>query len=97
MRGLSTIGNISLGLAFVAGKKRVPRPATGNTAVRISFVTRHSPVDGGSMIARRTQVNGSRFARSVESCSTECHRLAPASRAVQLGAAFQETPPRAAR
>src|SRR5271170_2934769 len=33
--GLSTTGSISLGLALVAGKKRVPRPATGNTAVRI--------------------------------------------------------------
>ena len=33
--GLSTIGNISFGLALVAGKKRVPRPATGNTAVLI--------------------------------------------------------------
>ncbi len=30
--GLSTIGSISFGLAFVAGRKRVPRPATGNTA-----------------------------------------------------------------
>src|SRR5690606_15707204 len=36
--GLSTIGNISLGLALVAGKNRVPRPATGKTAVRISVV-----------------------------------------------------------
>src|SRR6476620_9846786 len=36
--GLSTMGNISLGLALVAGKKRVPRPATGKTAVLISFV-----------------------------------------------------------
>src|SRR5215475_7353333 len=33
--GLSTTGSISLGLALVAGRKRVPRPATGNTAVRI--------------------------------------------------------------
>src|SRR5579863_1019387 len=33
--GLSTTGNISFGLALVAGRKRVPRPATGNTAVRI--------------------------------------------------------------
>src|SRR6201985_2290438 len=31
--GLSTTGNISFGLALVAGKKRVPRPATGNTAL----------------------------------------------------------------
>jgi hypothetical protein len=36
MSGLSTTGSISLGLALVAGKKRVPRPATGNTAVRIA-------------------------------------------------------------
>jgi hypothetical protein len=35
MSGLSTIGSISFGDALVAGKKRVPRPATGNTAVRI--------------------------------------------------------------
>src|ERR1700722_18523662 len=34
--GLSTTGNISFGLALVAGRKRVPRPATGNTAVRIT-------------------------------------------------------------
>src|SRR5215469_14636480 len=36
MRGLSTTGSISFGLALVAGRKRVPRPATGNTAVRIT-------------------------------------------------------------
>src|SRR4051812_19062289 len=35
MSGLSTIGIISLGLALVAGRKRVPRPATGNTALVI--------------------------------------------------------------
>src|SRR5579871_5676272 len=33
--GLSTMGSISFGLALVAGRNRVPRPATGNTA----FVT----------------------------------------------------------
>ena len=33
--GLSTTGSISFGLALVAGRKRVPLPATGNTAVRI--------------------------------------------------------------
>src|SRR5216684_6514331 len=31
--GLSTTGSISLGLALVTGRKRVPRPATGNTAL----------------------------------------------------------------
>src|SRR5580692_8556345 len=35
--GLSTTGSISFGLALVAGRKRVPRPATGNTAVRIGL------------------------------------------------------------
>src|SRR5262249_41646175 len=32
MVGLSTSGNISLGCALVAGRKRVPSPAAGNTA-----------------------------------------------------------------
>src|SRR5688572_19424226 len=41
INGLSTIGNISLGLALVAGRNRVPRPATGKTAVLISFATTH--------------------------------------------------------
>src|SRR5690606_33311817 len=34
MSGLSTTGSISLGLALVAGRNRVPKPATGNTALR---------------------------------------------------------------
>ena len=38
MSGLSTTGNISLGLALVAGKKRVPMPATGNTALVSCFM-----------------------------------------------------------
>src|SRR6516162_3578021 len=33
INGLSTTGSISLGLAFVTGRKRLPRPATGNTAL----------------------------------------------------------------
>src|SRR6185503_2119046 len=32
MSGLSTIGSISFGLALVTGRKRLPSPATGNTA-----------------------------------------------------------------
>ena len=35
MRGLSTRQSISLGVALVAGRKRVPRPAAGKTALRI--------------------------------------------------------------
>src|SRR5215475_2751032 len=34
MIGLSTSASISLGMDFVAGRKRVPRPAAGNTALR---------------------------------------------------------------
>src|ERR1041384_7896254 len=37
MMGLSTSGSISLGCALVAGRKRVPRPAAGNTHLRIFF------------------------------------------------------------
>jgi len=33
MIGLSTSGSISLGWALVAGRKRVPRPAAGNTGL----------------------------------------------------------------
>ena len=33
MAGLSTTGSISLGWALVAGRKRVPRPAAGMTAL----------------------------------------------------------------
>lgn len=39
MVGLSTIGNISFGIAFVAGKKRVPKPAAGIIAFLTFFVT----------------------------------------------------------
>ena len=34
MTGLSTRTSISFGCAFVAGRKRVPSPAAGKTAVR---------------------------------------------------------------
>ena len=36
--GLSTIGSISFGIALVAGRKRVPSPATGKTALRTGFM-----------------------------------------------------------
>src|SRR5258706_5605162 len=41
--GLSTIGSISFGLALVTGRKRLPSPATGNTAFR-SFTPMGSEV-----------------------------------------------------
>ncbi len=36
--GLSTIGSISFGLALVAGRKRVPMPATGKIALVTFFI-----------------------------------------------------------
>jgi hypothetical protein len=37
MIGLSTSGSISFGCALVAGRKRVPRPAAGKTALRMTW------------------------------------------------------------
>ena len=37
--GLSTTGSISLAIALVAGRNRVPSPATGRTALRSGLVT----------------------------------------------------------
>ena len=39
INGLSTISKSSLGVTFVAGKKRVPKPAIENTALRILLIT----------------------------------------------------------
>src|ERR1041384_1425922 len=36
--GRSTTVSISFGMALVAGRKRVPRPATGKTALRIDVI-----------------------------------------------------------
>ena len=41
MSGLSTTGIISFGLALVAGRKRLPKPATGNTAFVIARISSH--------------------------------------------------------
>src|SRR5438552_2812422 len=38
MIGLSTSGSISLGWALVAGRKRVPSPAAGNTALQTFII-----------------------------------------------------------
>src|SRR5436309_11523577 len=42
MSGLSTIGIISFGLALVAGRKRLPIPATGKTAF-VTFLKTWTP------------------------------------------------------
>ncbi len=53
--GVSTIGSSSLGIALVAGRKRVPSPATGNTALRIGF---RLLITTGQYEAWRHAVNG---------------------------------------
>src|SRR5438874_7816046 len=50
MMGLSTSGSISLGMALVAGKNRVPNPAAGNTALR-TFCMRRRILDYVERIA----------------------------------------------
>src|SRR5258706_623060 len=51
MIGLSTRGSISLGWALVAGRKRVPSPAAGNTAFRI-FIMAAVMLPHGSLTLR---------------------------------------------
>src|SRR5215204_5011847 len=56
MTGRSTTGSISLGMALVAGRNRVPRPATGKTALRIGFMlfrVRGWVEDGGLLRYRK--------------------------------------------
>src|SRR3984957_15741238 len=43
IRGLSTRQSISFGMALVAGRKRVPMPAAGKTALRIFMVIEEKP------------------------------------------------------
>src|SRR5437867_11985374 len=46
--GLSTNGSISLGCALVAGRKRVPSPAAGNTALRMR-ITSEKPLESAAI------------------------------------------------
>ena len=43
MVGLSTMGSISFGMAFVAGRNRVPNPAAGMTAFLMCFIVTPFP------------------------------------------------------
>jgi len=56
IRGLSTTGNSSLGIALVAGKNRVPKPATGKTALR-SLIIKILDVD----VNFKSYLMGSRY------------------------------------
>src|SRR5580698_4897556 len=48
MSGLSTSGSISLGCALVAGRKRVPSPAAGKTALRTLGIIRTIVAEEGA-------------------------------------------------
>src|ERR1700684_1534973 len=50
--GRSTMVSISFGIALVAGRKRVPRPATGNTALRNLFIGPANPSTGRRQVER---------------------------------------------
>src|SRR5262245_40211788 len=59
INGLSTIGSISFGEAFVAGRKRVPRPSTRNTTVRIRAIDPDPERMGyGPMIPNKEKAEG---------------------------------------
>src|SRR2546421_12528278 len=50
--GLSTRGSISFGCALVAGRKRVPSPAAGNTALRTFMNLLYPPHPRGPTTAQ---------------------------------------------
>src|SRR4051794_37211404 len=50
MSGRSTTGSNSLGTALVAGRKRVPKPATGKTALRTRLLVMLSSKPGGKPV-----------------------------------------------
>src|SRR5208337_63894 len=59
MMGLSTSGIISLGCALVAGRKRVPSPAAGKTALQTFFVM--SPLTRKSLSSRNKRYHDRRL------------------------------------
>ena len=69
MSGLSTIGSISLGDALVAGRKRVPRPATGKTAL-VTFCIFYAPSSLRNCSSSSTATPSSRARSSFEPASS---------------------------
>src|SRR3954466_10659897 len=51
--GLSTMVSISFGIALVAGRTRVPRPATGKTALRIFIGDFAMTLEGATQASKR--------------------------------------------
>src|SRR5262245_38795028 len=96
--GLSTTGIISLGLALVAGRKRLPKPATGNTAfviARIAISSLQEPLQARFVEHREAERLGLRELRTGLGPGHDVigllrHRAAhlPALREYQLGRRF---------
>src|ERR1700731_3400681 len=77
--GLSTTGNISFGLPLVAGRKRVPSPATGKTALRTGFCIEPLDYNRRSWAARLLrQPSTNKDVRLLLPVAGAAHRLAPA-------------------
>src|SRR6478609_7219604 len=74
--GLSTRGSISFGCAFVAGRKRVPQPAAGKTALR----TRMKPLGreiGSGRVYRRVLTRPLRGSARAISATRQSRRRRP--------------------
>src|SRR6476659_10136416 len=63
--GLSTTGSISLGVALVAGRNRVPSPATGTTALVTGRTAVCSVAMDETLTARHDSVGGARHVPAV--------------------------------
>src|SRR5664280_3452287 len=98
MIGLSTRGSISLGWAFVAGRKRVPQPAAGKTALRTRMEPRTtriratagratmSPVSPGSASIRGPpRPTGPACSAGPRPARRDARSGGPARRLVRLG------------
>src|ERR1035441_2261426 len=79
--GLSTMGNISLGWALVAGRKRVPSPAAGKTAFRTLAGIIYSVAPGPECAANWGQT---RISGAVCRKFAVCPRFAPRSGTSEL-------------
>jgi hypothetical protein len=68
MAGRSTTGNISFGIALVAGRKQIPNPAAGMTALVMHFpVVIGEPSKGMRQHANFTQTNKGQFSHQQQS------------------------------
>src|SRR4051812_9505081 len=79
MMGVSTRGSISFGCAFVAGRNLVPRPAAGNTALRIVLLIDHRSPGGN---CRRSHVHVAFCTLHVALCTLHSARLLPGTLAL---------------